>query len=168
MNNLGHFDDFAEEHLDYARCQRADGSYYGTSGVCRTGSAAGAKEFNKRMDKLAARMDKVDPQKKNQTKNLGDGGKKEKFANPQKVKRAANAAAKKDPKIVAAAQKVKDLNEQIARERKGLTNIRRNGGDVARQQARIDRLRDRSERAQRTLNTKMDRLRQKIAKDMKP
>lgn len=30
--------------LDFARCQRPDGSYYGTGGVCRQGSSVGAKE----------------------------------------------------------------------------------------------------------------------------
>ena len=35
---------FAEQMFDFARCQRADGSYYGTSGVCRKGTKAGAKE----------------------------------------------------------------------------------------------------------------------------
>ena len=41
------FEDFSEsaqETLDFARCQRPDGSYYGTSGQCRKGSPAGAKE----------------------------------------------------------------------------------------------------------------------------
>lgn len=40
------FDNFSEEALealDFARCQRADGSFYGTSGQCRKGSPAGAK-----------------------------------------------------------------------------------------------------------------------------
>ena len=35
---------FIDQHFDFARCQRADGSYYGTGGVCRQGTAAGAKE----------------------------------------------------------------------------------------------------------------------------
>jgi len=34
---------FAETY-DFARCQRADGSFYGTSGTCRMGKEAGAKE----------------------------------------------------------------------------------------------------------------------------
>lgn len=40
------FDNFSEEALealDFARCQRADGSFYGTSGQCRKGKEAGAK-----------------------------------------------------------------------------------------------------------------------------
>jgi len=32
------------ESLDYARCQRADGSFYGTGGVCRKGAPAGNKK----------------------------------------------------------------------------------------------------------------------------
>jgi hypothetical protein len=32
------------EALDFARCQRPDGSFYGTSGQCRMGTPAGAKE----------------------------------------------------------------------------------------------------------------------------
>ena len=33
-----------QEVFDYARCQRPDGSYYGTSGTCRKGSQVGPKE----------------------------------------------------------------------------------------------------------------------------
>ena len=32
------------EALDFARCQRPDGSFYGTAGQCRMGTPAGAKE----------------------------------------------------------------------------------------------------------------------------
>jgi len=42
----GIFDNFSEEALealDFARCQRADGSFYGTSGQCRKGKEAGDK-----------------------------------------------------------------------------------------------------------------------------
>ena len=35
---------FIEQHFDFGRCQRADGSFYGTAGVCRKGTATGAKE----------------------------------------------------------------------------------------------------------------------------
>ena len=41
------FEDFSEpaqETLDFARCQRPDGSFYGTSGQCRKGVSVGAKE----------------------------------------------------------------------------------------------------------------------------
>lgn len=37
--------DFTEiDSLEFARCQRPDGSYYGTSGQCRKGTKVGAKE----------------------------------------------------------------------------------------------------------------------------
>ncbi len=41
------FDDFSEaaqEALDFARCQRPDGTYYGTSGQCRKGTLTDPKE----------------------------------------------------------------------------------------------------------------------------
>ena len=42
MNQL----DYTEtDILDFARCQRPDGSYYGTSGTCRKGTAVSAKEM---------------------------------------------------------------------------------------------------------------------------
>ena len=42
MNQL----DYTEtDILDFTRCQRADGSYYGTSGVCRKGVKVNAKEL---------------------------------------------------------------------------------------------------------------------------
>jgi len=34
---LGRFNEASEQFLDFARCQRPDGSYYGTSGTCRKG-----------------------------------------------------------------------------------------------------------------------------------
>ena len=46
MNNSA-FEDFSEEALDtldFGRCQRPDGSYYGTAGQCRKGNSVGAKE----------------------------------------------------------------------------------------------------------------------------
>ena len=62
MKNLGHFNEESiarfsehfedniefsestEDYLDFARCQRANGTIYGTSGQCRKGSPIGAKE----------------------------------------------------------------------------------------------------------------------------
>jgi len=38
------FSEKALEALDFARCQRPDGSFYGTGGTCRKGSPTGAKE----------------------------------------------------------------------------------------------------------------------------
>ena len=45
MNNaFGQFNKEALEVLDFARCQRPDGSYYGTGGQCRKGVSVGPKE----------------------------------------------------------------------------------------------------------------------------
>ena len=38
------FNELATDILDFARCQRKDGSFYGTGGVCRLGSEAEEKE----------------------------------------------------------------------------------------------------------------------------
>ena len=38
------FNEFAQEALDFARCQRPDGSFYGTAGMCRKGAPAPPKE----------------------------------------------------------------------------------------------------------------------------
>ena len=45
------FENFSEkalEALDFARCQRADGSYYGTGGTCRMGAPADSKDSTSR------------------------------------------------------------------------------------------------------------------------
>ena len=36
--NPGSFNEAAQEAWDFARCQRPDGTYYGTGGTCRKGS----------------------------------------------------------------------------------------------------------------------------------
>ena len=35
---------FIDTHFDFARCQRPDGSFYGTGGQCRKGTPVDAKE----------------------------------------------------------------------------------------------------------------------------
>ena len=49
---------FGEDHeylsQDFARCQRPDGSFYGTGGVCRKGAPVGAKEKAESKDGAAA------------------------------------------------------------------------------------------------------------------
>lgn len=47
------FSESAYEVLDFARCQRADGTFYGTSGQCRKGKPVGPKE-EKALKKAAA------------------------------------------------------------------------------------------------------------------
>lgn len=44
---FGRLDADAEAFLDFARCQRPDGSYYGTSGQCRKGKTVSAEDLAK-------------------------------------------------------------------------------------------------------------------------
>lgn len=39
---VSNFSEFSEEEFDFARCQRPDGSFYGTRGKCKKGTEAGA------------------------------------------------------------------------------------------------------------------------------
>ena len=48
------FSEYAQDALDFARCQRPDGSFYGTSGVCRKGAETGAKEKEAKAAKSAS------------------------------------------------------------------------------------------------------------------
>lgn len=43
----GTFDKDTQEFLDFARCQRPDGSYYGTAGTCRKGKPVSDADVNK-------------------------------------------------------------------------------------------------------------------------
>jgi tRNA A-37 threonylcarbamoyl transferase component Bud32 len=43
---IGHFNDIAQEVWDFVRCQRQDGSHYGTGGKCRKGQEVGYEEWN--------------------------------------------------------------------------------------------------------------------------
>ena len=47
LARLDYAEEASAEALDFARCQRPDGSFYGTSGQCRTGTPAGAKQEEK-------------------------------------------------------------------------------------------------------------------------
>jgi len=48
------FSEYAAEILDFARCQRADGSFYGTAGQCRLGKKVGPREIKVLRAKAAA------------------------------------------------------------------------------------------------------------------
>ena len=43
---VGSFSEYAQEVWDFVRCQRSDGTHYGTSGKCRKGSEVGYEEWN--------------------------------------------------------------------------------------------------------------------------
>jgi len=49
--------DFTEtDFLDFTRCQRPDGSFYGTGGVCRKGTTVGAKEAKSKIGSKAKKL----------------------------------------------------------------------------------------------------------------
>ena len=48
------FSEYAQDALDFARCQRPDGSFYGTGGQCKKGPPAGAKEKETKAAKSAS------------------------------------------------------------------------------------------------------------------
>lgn len=67
MNKLGDFTkeayaEFSEAYLNFGRCQRPDGSFYGTGGQCRKGKESGAKEVEPKKEK--AKLVKEDNSKK--------------------------------------------------------------------------------------------------------
>ena len=68
--NLGHIDEKALEVLDFARCQRPDGSVYGSRGQCRKGKEIGAKEETPKKEKKA-RKKKEGAEGKTQAKPKG-------------------------------------------------------------------------------------------------
>ncbi len=49
--------DFIDTHFDFTRCQRPDGSHYGTGGVCRLGAQTGAKEKDAPSARTQNRLD---------------------------------------------------------------------------------------------------------------
>jgi hypothetical protein len=64
MQNIGNFKEealaeFSEAYLDFARCQRPDGTHYGTNGQCRKGKETGAKEIEPK--KAKAKKAKTEP-----------------------------------------------------------------------------------------------------------
>ena len=54
MAPYGSFNEDAMEVWDFARCQRADGTFYGTRGKCRQGDEVGAKEEDSPQPKKSA------------------------------------------------------------------------------------------------------------------
>jgi hypothetical protein len=53
LARLDYAEEASAEALDFARCQRPDGSFYGTSGQCRAGTPAGAKEESAKAPRAA-------------------------------------------------------------------------------------------------------------------
>ena len=97
----GSFDDHAQEVWDFTRCQRPNGTFYGTRGKCRKGDEAGAKEVAEPKPRKAAAK-----------KPAVKGAKAEKPAKPTRPK-AKKAAAPKPMKPKAKAALDKATPEQL-------------------------------------------------------
>jgi hypothetical protein len=70
--------DFIDTHFDFTRCQRPDGSYYGTGGQCRKGGQVGDKEKEASSGgKSSGRVSDKDAKKLSAslTKQIGDAAK---------------------------------------------------------------------------------------------
>jgi len=112
------FDSFSEEVLEalnFARCQRADGSFYGTAGQCRLGTPAGAKE--------------VTPSKK-KSGGITDA----KTAKIAKLREAVKEAKKTgDTKKLKSLRHDLQINERMAKITAEATRTGRSFDDVARE-----------------------------------
>lgn len=96
---LGSFNEDAQAVWDFVRCQRPDGSFYGTSGKCKAGKEVGAKEVAEAKPKKAAA--KKEP-----------AAAKPKAAAPAKQAKAApEAKAEATPKI---SQAQKTMEKKVA------------------------------------------------------
>jgi len=142
------FENFSEETLDvldFARCQRADGSYYGTSGTCRKGRDVAGKGIDEKKLKAAAAA--------NQARDKKQGVKIAQTPprNPIKANREIEAKAKADPAIQKKQAKYDALNEKLNREMKGVRLIRQKGGDWQAQQERAEKVRVARDRAAKQL-----------------
>ena len=62
---------FIDTHFDFARCQRPDGSYYGTGGQCRKGAPAGNRKPAD--EKKLAKMRKKDLERRGVKEAKGGG-----------------------------------------------------------------------------------------------
>ena len=109
------FENFSEGVMeavhDFARCQRADGSFYGTGGVCRKGTQTGAKEKSATATAKASKDPAVQKRllqteiKKVSAKYEKLRGKPEAAAERKKLMDRANEIVKKLGEIDAAASK---------------------------------------------------------------
>jgi len=124
------FGESAQDALDFARCQRPDGSFYGTSGQCRKGSPTGAKEKAAAKSKASKAADKTEQLRQINTQEgrgggVGKGGRspvgktgvvstKELQATAKSLDKAAKAADKKADAADKKFQKSKSPADQKA------------------------------------------------------
>ena len=135
------FSESAQDALDFARCQRPDGSFYGTGGQCRKGSPTGAKEKEAKAAKSASEA-------------AGKTSRKEMIAARKKEKelRAARktAEAGDDKKVAAAARRAHiDSKNEV----KAATGRFRSGQETGSDNRRFGRDTERSKATDAQLKT---------------
>ena len=115
------FSESAQGTLDFARCQRPDGSYYGTSGQCRKGKPVGPKEKAKLKKAAKAGNKKAELAlavvEGKKTKATAKKATKAETKAPDREKLMADLKAKKAAYLVAVKagnwEKASKLNKQI-------------------------------------------------------
>jgi hypothetical protein len=145
---------FAEAY-DFARCQRPDGSFYGTSGQCRKGKDAGAKPeepkkaasaahtkkererlspeleaYRKERDAMTAKI-RSDAQKEGEQKRAAAGGKKLKTDFRKDVEKGAAKRKVADEKRAARMTRDNELRGQI---REGMAALKPVKAELARRE----------------------------------
>lgn len=108
------YGDFSEEALavwDFARCQRPDGTFYGTRGKCKAGKEVGAREKlakipKERLEKLAE-SSKLNPEQKKMVQEAAKKAKPAKATSPEKA-----AKPKKEQKAAKGEKKPKGKGEE--------------------------------------------------------
>jgi len=119
--SYGGFNEKAQVVWDFARCQRPDGSFYGTSGKCRQGQEVGAKEIEAAQPKSAKAKEALEKATPEQLKKLAASPK----ATPAQKAVVEKALAKKEgkpdepPKAEEKGYKPKEREE-----RKGLKGLK--------------------------------------------
>lgn len=116
----GSFDDKALDAWDFARCQRKDGTYYGTSGKCRKGSEVGAKEVKEAQPKTRRGRKALEQATPEQLQKLAASPK----VTPAQKAVLEQAAEKKKKEAPAAPPEPKGYKPKEREERKGLRGLK--------------------------------------------
>lgn len=149
MKNLGYFDpkavelfqanfseslEFSEdtESYDFARCQRPDGSFYGTSGQCRKGKESGAKEAASAKKQGAAPATREQAQAGRRAAVVTALKEAKLPTNPPAYERALNKRLKARPEHAEAASALKSADKAAVQAQRNLRRaeepLRKKGG----------------------------------------
>ena len=96
----GEYNQTAQDLWDFTRCQRADGTYYGTSGKCRSGNEVGAKLAKlpvEKLKKLAANPKLTSTQKKQVNSAIADKKGTPTAKKPSESKPVVKKSSEKNP-----------------------------------------------------------------------